>query len=319
MLDVAYNGKILKVEKGTIVSKLLEKEINEAEVPIIACKFNNEVKIIDYDLKKNGKLELINVASKDGQRIYVRGLIAIVIKAFEKLFKKSSLRVNYTLGDSIYCDIDGEELDKDDFTKLTNQVIEMIKQDIPFERLKIPIEEALELNIDNITKERLELSKNRFDSYVTLYKFQDSYYYLYGVMPKSTGKINIFDIMPYEKGVLIRYPNVSNPNELEEFKPSKKLYNTLAEYEDIHQSMGIISVSALNKVIKNDEGDELIRVDEALHEKKISQIADKIAADKNVKVILIAGPSSSRKNYIFEKISNTIKNKWFKTSYNFSG
>lgn len=294
MLDIVFNNKTLNVEKGTLVSKVLKEEIKNAQRPIIACKFNNEVKILDYDLKKNGKVELIDVSDKDGHRIYIRGLIAIVIKAFEKLFKTSNLRVNYSLGNAIYSDIEGKNIEENDIEKLKEEVERIIKQDIPFERLKIPIEEALELNIDDITKERLELSKNRFDSYVTLYKFENSYYYLYGVMPKSTGIINLFNITKFEKGILIQYPSRENHCKLEEYKNNRKIYKTLTEYEDIHKAMGVASVTALNKIIKNDEGNELIRVDEALHEKKISQIADKIAENNNIKIILIAGPSSSR-------------------------
>jgi len=305
MLDIVYNNKTLNVEKGTLVSKVLKEEIENAKCPIIACKFNNEVKILDYDLKKNGKVELIDFSDKDGHRIYVRGLIAIVIKAFQKLFKEATLKVNYSLGNAIYCDVEGKELEEKDVENIKLKVNEIIKQDIPFERLKLPIEEALELSIDDITKERLELSKNRFDSYVTLYKLDDSYYYLYGVMPKSTSVISLFDIIKYEKGILIRYPSRDNYDKLDEHKQSKKIYKTLSEYEDIHKAMEVESVVSLNKIIKNDEASELIRIDEALHEKKISQIADEIAANRDIKIILIAGPSSSRKNYICKKIINS--------------
>lgn len=307
MLNVIFNDNKYEVESGTLVSELLKDEIKKSKYPVIACKFNNEVKILDYDLKKNGKIELIDLSDRDGMRIYVRGLIAIVIKAFEKLFKKSMLTVNYTLGDALYCNVEGEPIDEEAVEKLKEEVSNIINQNIPFERLKIPIEEAMELDIDNITKERLTLSKNRFDSYITLYKFENSYYYLYGVMPTSTSDIKLYDIRKYEDGILIRYPKKSSPNILDEYKDTKKLFNTFEEYEDIHRTLGVFSVSTLNKMIKNDEGDELIRIDEALHEKKISQIADKIAKDKNIKVILIAGPSSSGKTTFAKRLSTQLK------------
>ena len=191
--------------------------------------------------------------------------------------------------------------------ELKQEVKNIVEKNICFERLKIPIEQALELNIDNITKERLELSKNKFDSYVTLYNFEGSYYYLYGVMPTKTGEINLYDIVKYEDGILIRYPNIATPNVLEPYKEIKKLYNTFTEYEDIHKALDVSTVSKLNKIIKRDEGEELIRIEEALHEKKISQIADQIHKNKNVKMVLIAGPSSSGKTTFSKRLCTHLK------------
>lgn len=307
MLDIIYKNEKYNIENGVKVSELLKEEIEQAEIPIIACKFNNEVKILDYDLKKNGKIELIDLSDRDGMRIYVRGLTAIVIKAFEKLFKNSKIIVNYTLGDALYCNVEGEKLDNEDIENLRQEVKHIIEKNIYFERLKIPIEQALELNIDNITKERLELSKNKFDSYVTLYNFEGSYYYLYGVMPTRTGEITLYDIIKYEDGILIRYPNKTNPSFLEPYKETKKLYNTFLEYENIHKALDISTVSKLNKIIKKGDGEELIRIEEALHEKKISQIADEIQKNKNIKMVLIAGPSSSGKTTFSKRLCTHLK------------
>jgi len=307
MLDITFEDKNFNVEKGTLVSDLLKDEIEKSEYPIIACKFNNGVKILNYELKKSGKIELINLSDRDGKRIYIRGLVAIVINAFEKLFKESKLKVNYALSNSLYCDVEGEKIDDEDIEKLKQEVEKIIQRNIPFERMKIPIEEALELNIDNATRERLMLSKNKFESYVTIYKFENSYYYLYGVMPVSTSAINLYDIIKYRDGIIIRYPSKEQPNVLGEYKETKKLFEALEEYENIHRKLGVISVNSLNKIIKNDEGKELIRIEEALHEKKISQIADKVGEDKNIKMILIAGPSSSGKTTFAKRLSTQLK------------
>lgn len=307
MLNINFQDKTFNVENGTLVSELLKDEIKKSEYPVIACKFNNEVKILNYELKKNGKIELINLSDRDGKRIYIRGLVAIVINAFEKLFKDSKLKVNYSLSNALYCDIEGEKLDDEDIEKLKQEVKRIISKNVPFQRMKIPIEEALELNIDNITRERLMLSKNRFESYVTIYKFENSYYYLYGVMPTSTSAIRLYDIIKYKDGIIIRYPGKESPNVLEPYKETEKLFDALEDYENVHKNLGVLSVNSLNKVIKNDKGAELIRIEEALHEKKISQIADMISKDKNIKIILIAGPSSSGKTTFAKRLSTQLK------------
>lgn len=141
----------------------------------------------------------------------------------------------------------------------------------------------------------------------SLYYCEDYYNYFYGVMPVSTGYIKYFDLMKYENGFLILYPSKKEPNKVKEYKETKKLYTTLQEYQDIHKLLGLYTLDRINKLIREGRAKDMILLAEALHEKKISQIADQIAKDKTKKVVLIAGPSSSGKTTFAKRLGIELR------------
>ena len=142
---------------------------------------------------------------------------------------------------------------------------------------------------------------------ISIYKCEDYYNYFYGVMPISTGYIKKFDLVKYGEGFLIRYPSRTNPNELTDFVETKKLLSTLEEYSDIHKILGVGTIGKLNKKVRDGSITDYILLDEALHEKKIAQIADSVAKNKDVKMVLIAGPSSSGKTTFARKLGMQLR------------
>lgn len=293
-MQVEYNSNIIDIKKGTRVIDLLKKDIEECKNNIIACKFNNEVKSLDYEINSDGKIELIDLKSKDGMRIYRRGLIYIVGKAFNELYKEALLTVNYQLSHSLFCEVDNMAVTEEMIEKINEKVKEIVKKDLKITKKIMSKEEAIEFykkekTLRGILQIDLEEKKE-----VTLYYCEDYYNYFYGVMPISTGYMKKYEILKYDYGFLLRYPSSNNPNILPEFKESKKLLETLEEYEEVHKVLKINTLYKLNSIIKANKIKEYILLDEALHEKKIAGIADNIAKNKDLKVILIAGPSSSR-------------------------
>jgi len=141
----------------------------------------------------------------------------------------------------------------------------------------------------------------------SLYYCEDYYNYFFGVMPVSTGYIKHFDLMKYENGFLIMYPSKKNPNKVKEYKETKKLYTTLQEYKDIHRLLGLYTLDKINQIIREGKAKDMILLAEALHEKKISQIADQIAENKDKRVILIAGPSSSGKTTFAKRLGIQLR------------
>ena len=193
---------------------------------------------------------------------------------------------------------------------------EIVDNDLEIKKIEMSKEEAEKFyQKEKTLRGRLQLD-NKYKDEVSLYFCENYYNYFYGVMPVSTGYINLFDVVKYHDGFLLRYPDKKTPDKIDKYIETKKLLHTLEEYEDIHRVLDINTIYKLNKKIQEGGEKELILLAEALHEKKISDIADKIVKRKGVKIILIAGPSSSGKNYFCTKIRNTIKAKWNKTSYN---
>lgn len=306
-MQIDYKGIIIDVKEGTQVKDLLHKEINTNRDDIIACKFENEVKSLSYKIEKNGTIDLIYLTDKDGMRVYKRGLIYIISKAFNELFPEALLTINYQLYNSMFFNVYNLEVTDEVIEKVDRRVREIIEKNLPIEKRFMSKEDAREFYEQNNTlKGRLQLDIEEKKE-VTLYYCEDYFNYFYGVLPISTGIIKNFEIVKYDDGVLIRYPDEKNPNKLIEFKETPKLYNTLKEYENVHKILEIDTLYKLNKIIETDRIKEYILLDEALHEKKIAKIADEIIKNNNIKLITIAGPSSSGKTTFSKRLELQLK------------
>ncbi len=284
------------------------KDVIEASnKEIIACRFNNEIKPLDFRPNIDGKTEFITLRERDGKRIYVRGLLFIMTKAFEETYPQALLTVNYQISNSMLCHIDNMEVTQEMVDNVNKRMQEIIYKDLPIVKKQMSKGEAEEFYKNHHTlKGRLQLSAQKPGN-ISLYYCEDYFNYFYGVMPISTGHIKAYELAKYGNALLLRYPSRSNPNVLSEFKDHPKLVETLDEYENIHKVLNINTVYKLNREIDigRIEGDILI--DEALHEKKISNIADDILKRKNVKIVLIAGPSSSGKTTFAQKLCIHLK------------
>jgi len=312
-MQVNYKNIIIDVKEGTKVIDLLNKEILNSEEKVIACKFNNEVKSLNYKIKKNGHLELINLKQKDGMRIYKRGLIYIIDKAFKEVCPEALITVNYQLYDSMFCNVDNLEITDEIIKKVNVKAKSIIEANLPIVRKTMTKEDAREFyEKEKTLKGKLQLDLKQKEE-VTLYYCEDYYNYFYGVLPISTGYTPVYEIRKYKNGFLIRYPSRKNPNKLTEFKETPKLFSTLEEYDKVHKILNVNTLYKLNTIVKENKIKEYILLDEALHEKKIAAIADSIAKNKNIKLITIAGPSSAGKTTFAKRLSLELKLNGLKT------
>jgi len=232
----------------------------------------------------------------------MRGIIYIVSKAFKELFPKCLITVNYQLYNSMFCNIYNLEITDEVIKKVDSKAREIIEKDLSIEKRSMTRQEAEEFYKKNDTlMGKLQLDMEEKEE-VTLYYCEDYFNYFFGVMPISTGIIKNFEIIKYDDGILIRYPNEKHPEKLVEFKETPKLYNTLKEYDDLHKILKIDTIYKLNKVVDENKIKDYILLDEALHEKKIAHIADEIVKNKGIKLITIAGPSSSGKTTFSKRL-----------------
>ena len=176
-MQIIYKNNIIDIKKGAKVVDLLESEIKRSKHPIIACKFNNEIKNLNYEINSDGKLELIDITDKDGMRIYKRGLIYIISKAFYELYPEALLTVDYQLYHSMLCEIDNLEVTKEMIEKVKIRVKEIIKQDLPITKKFMTKEEAKEFyEKEKTLKGKLQLDLEEKKE-VTLYYCEDYYNY----------------------------------------------------------------------------------------------------------------------------------------------
>ena len=312
-MQIAYKDTIIDVKTGTKVSELFKEEIRKNKNEIVACRFNNEVKALNYSLKSSGTIELVDITEKDGMRVYQRGLMYIVGKSFHDIYPQALITINYQLYHSMFCEIDNLNLTEEMIKKVDKRVKEIIDNNLPIERKIMNKDEAeIFYEKEKTLKGRLQLDLKQKEQ-VTLYYCEDYYNYFYGVMPISTGCIKQYELKKYQDGFLIRYPSRKNPYELGDFIECPRLFKTLDEYDALHKTLNINTLYKLNQKIKNADIKDYILMDEALHEKKIAKIADSISSDKKIKVVLIAGPSSSGKTTFAKRLEIELRLNGLKT------
>ena len=298
-MKVQYKDKEIEIEKPERVIDVLKEECTSN---IIACICNNEIKSLNHEIKMDSKIELLDISNADGMRIYIRGLLYIMSKAFEELYPKAEVGVEYQLSNSMFCTIKNMDITDELLEEVHKKMKEIVDKNIPIIKKQFTKQEAEEIykNVDTV-KGRLQL-ENKSKKKFSLYYCEDYFNYFYGVMPISTGYMKIFEIQKYSNGFLIRYPSKKDITKVPEFIDNKKLLQALADYEKIHKVLNIETLTKLNKAIRDGKAKDIVMLDEALHEKKISRIADSIAEKKDVKMVLIAGPSSSGKTTFAQRL-----------------
>lgn len=298
-MKVQYKDKEFEIEKPEKVINVLKEECTSNT---IACIFNNEIKSLNHKIEEDCKIELLDISNADGMRIYIRGLLYVMSKAFEELYPQAKVGVEYQLSNSMFCTIKNMEITDELLEEVHKKMQEIVDKNIPIIKKQYTKQEAEEIykNVDTV-KGRLQLeneSKKKF----SLYYCEDYFNYFYGVMPISTGYMKIFEMQKYSNGFLIRYPSKKDITKVPEFIDNKKLLQALEDYEKIHKALNIETLTKLNKAIRDGKAKDIVMLDEALHEKKISRIADSIAEKKDVKMVLIAGPSSSGKTTFAQRL-----------------
>ena len=306
-MKIQYKDKIIEVEKGTTIDKCFKKEIENSKYTVIGAIYNNEYICLNKEIDEDGEIELLDISTKEGLRAYRRTLIFIFAKALREIFSENRATVNYQMANAIYCDIGEIEVTEEIVQELNKKMREIVKKDIPITLKVMNREEAEEFFKEKKTKRgilQIELKSNKK---IYMNFCEDYFNYCYGIMANRTGVIKTFDIVKYDKGLLIRYPSIEEPDKLPSLMQNKKLKWAFNEYNEIHKILGMNAVYMLNEAVKQKTIKDVIMIDEALHEKKIANIADKIAKDRKRKIILIAGPSSSGKTTFAQRLGIQLR------------
>ena len=285
----------------------IEKFKDDKEKNILACKYKNEIKPLNVEVDNLDDVYPIDLTTRDGRRVYQRGILYVMGMAFNRVYPKAYLTVNCQLSNSIYCNVDNMKVTNEMIENIKKEMIDIVKSDLPIKKIEMTKEEAEKFYEREKTLRGILQLDNKYKDEVSLYFCENYYNYFYGVMPISTGYIKLFDIIKYHDGFLLRYPDKKTPYKLDRYKETKKLLQTLEDYDDIYKVLNINTIYKLNKKIEEGKSKELILLAEALHEKKISDIADKIVRRKGIKLILIAGPSSSGKTTFAQRLGIQLK------------
>lgn len=275
----------------------------------IAARFNNKVRELKSALETDGSLEFITVGMPDGMSVYRRSLAFVMIRAAREVFGNPKVYIRHSLSKGYYCEIDlKRNFELDDLHKLDAQMRRIVAADEPFVRQEVTVEEALRIFTEDNQHDKVAVLRYRTEETVNIYRLGDFVDYFYGCLAPSTGYVSIFELRYYSPGFILRFPLSESPNTLPEFEEQKKMAEVFREYVRWGQILGVANVGDLNRMIESDERDDVIRIAEALHEKKIAQLADIISSKlTRPRLILISGPSGSGKTTFSKRLATQMR------------
>ena len=306
-MEIRYKDKVLEVEKGSKIYDIFKNEIENSENTVVGAIYNNTYVNLSRHMNFEGRVELISINSKIGIKIYRRTLIYIFAMALKKLFPDNRATVNYQMENAVYCDLGDIEVTDEIVAKINEEMRDIVRKNLFIKKVVMNREQAEQFYKETQTargKLQYDLKSNKK---IYMYYCEDYFNYCYGVLARTTGAIKIFDIVKYDKGILLRYPSAGKPDQLPKIIQNKKMKWAYNEYNEIHKILNINTVYKLNDAVKEKRIKDVIMIDEALHEKNIANIADKIAKDKKIKMILIAGPSSSGKTTFAQRLGIQLR------------
>ena len=306
-MKIQYEDKVFEVDKKTKISNLLKDEIENSKYPVIAAIFNNEYQNLDYELNEDGKIKLVDISDKQGMKIYRRTLIYILSKAIRNLDLDYNIIVDHQLYNATFCEVEGKEILEEDLNKIHDEMRRIIKKDYPIRKVIMTRKEAEDFFHETGTSKGFLQFTLKENKEIKMYFCEDYFNYCYGELANRTGITKIFEIMKYKDGILMRYPDSSKPDQMSKLIQYKKIEWSLDEYDDIHKILNVNTVYKLNRAIEEERIKDIIMLDEALHEKKIANIADEIAKNRNIKMVLIAGPSSSGKTTFAKRLGIQLR------------
>jgi uridine kinase len=303
------DGRVYSASRGTPVGLFLKVLPEAGNPPIMGAVVNSELRELTYPIEMDSYVRPITMSDEDGARIYRRSVTFLLEAAFDELFPEAILKVDHSVSSGgFYCEVTGREpLSMDELTRLEGRMQEMVRQDLPFERKVIPLKEAIEHFQKSGQLEKVRLLKYRQKEFLVLYKLGNHFDYHHGYMLPSTGYVRWFSISNMGEGYVLRFPRRQAPDRLLPMPSYPKLLATFHQYGDWLERLGIESVGALNDGIDQGRSQEIILVSEALHDQNITAIAEEIAEkSKEVRIILISGPSSSGKTTFSRRLAIQI-------------
>ena len=298
------NKKSLKVPMGSTLSDIF-KEIN-LQMPYgpVSAKVNNKVEGLHYRVYHNKDVEYLDLHTQSGIRTYTRSLFLVLCKAVHDLYSRSEVIIDIPVSNGYYCNLKlGHAITAEDVNRIRTRMQEIVNAHLPIQRFETTTEEAIDMFSKLGDEQKAKLLKSSGTLYTVYYVLDDYKDYYYGSMLTNTSQLYLFGLEPYFDGVLLRIPSVQDPSQLGALIRQDKMFEVFKEHHRWQSLLGIKTVGDFNEAVGNGEATNLINVSEALQEKKISQIADKIAAKRDIKVVLIAGPSSSGKTTFCKRLS----------------
>lgn len=298
------NKKSQKVEIGSTLFDIFSAfDLKMTHGPVSA-RVNNKVEGMHYRVYNSKDVEFLDMTSSSGSRAYTRTLFFVLCKAVQDIYPATDVVIDIPVSNGFYVDIRlGRPVVDEDVNIIRCRMQEIIDARMPIRRFTVPTEEAVALFQEKGDVEKVKLLKTSGSIYTTYYKIGDYVDYYYGTLLTNTSQLYLFGLEKYYDGMLLRIPSLKNPDVLGEMTRQDKMFEIFKEHHRWQSILGIRTVGDFNQAIDANHATDIINISEALQEKKIANIAEEIASRKGVKLVLLAGPSSSGKTTSCKRLS----------------
>ena len=299
------NGIEMSCAQGTKWCELLEK-LPDRGRGALGVNVQGKTYSLNEQAVEYAYARILTYADEEGRRIYERSLQMLFLTAMHRLYPKERVRIQHSFGQGLYIDITGMIPDGEMLKRVEEEMQRLVEQDLPIRRRNVSTDDAKDYFEKTGQQDRLRILGYRTFKHFTLYEIDGCEDYFYGEMTPSTGYLKVFGIVPYATGLVLMQPDVKNPDRVAPFRDLPKLMKTYAETAEWHAILGCENAADLNDMITDHQLRQFIRVNEALQERKIQQIADQFIAS-GARVMLIAGPSSSGKTTFAHRLAIALR------------
>lgn len=298
------NGQLLTVPIGSTLSDVYRSTDLHLHCGPVCAKVNNKVEGMHYRVYHSKDVEFLDMTAGSGSRNYTRSLFFVLCKAVHDLYPQSNVVIDIPVSNGYYVDLNiGHDVQQSDVDDIRTRMQQIIDAQMPIRRFEVPTEEAIKMFEDKGDMAKVKLLRSAGSLYTTYYQIDDYVDYYYGSLLTNTSKIYLFGLEKYFNGLLLRIPDTKNPDRLPPVTRQDKMFEIFQEHHKWQKIMGLRTVGDFNEMVNKGQATNLINVSEALQEKKITEIADEIASRKDVKLVLLAGPSSSGKTTTCKRLS----------------
>ncbi len=298
------NKKTQKVANGSTLSDIFSSFNLKMEHGPVSAKVNNKVEGMHYRVYNNKDIEFLDMRTSSGSRAYTRTLFFVLCKAVQDLYPGHDVVIDIPVSNGFYVDVRLErDVTVDDVDCIRKRMQEIVDARMPIRRYMVPTEDAIALFEEKGDVEKVKLLRTSGSLYTTYYTIGEYVDFYYGTLLTNTSQLYLFGLEKYYDGMLLRIPSLQNPDELGEVTRQDKMFEIFKEHHHWQDIIGIRTVGDFNAAVDAGHATDVINISEALQEKKIAQIAEQIAARPGVKLVLLAGPSSSGKTTSCKRLS----------------
>ncbi len=307
MIKVIIEDKEYEVKTASTLDEISKLVQDKWKYEIILARVDNEYVELNKRIVRPCKIEFFDLTNSYANRIYINGLIFLMVHAYRKLTGKN-LKVNHSLDKGLYIKPD-EEISEETLKNLGQKMHELVQRDLPIDRLNVARLNAMEYFKSRNEQEKVGNMKYNTDTLITLYKLEDSYNFFYSKMPIRTGVLAHFELTYLNpKGFVLRFPTIYHCNEIKPYEHRENVYNLFKTSRKWAKTIGLEYVKDLNEKVSVSQINDIIRMDEIKKNSELLELAKKISEDSQIKIVLMAGPSSSGKTTTCNKLALCLKN-----------